>query len=269
MGYAILILLILFLLYLLAISGRMDYPRRKMMEGFHYAHRGLHGNGIPENSMAAFKSAKRRGYGIELDLHLLKDGSLAVFHDSALKRTTGAEGYIEDLTAQDLPNYRLEGTEETIPTFEQVLKLYAGAAPLIIELKPVKGNHAALAKAACKALVGYKGAYCMESFDPRCLMWLKKHRPSVVRGQLSQNFFRSGEKLSPVIKFLLTHHLLNFLTEPDFIAYRFEHRRGSISNFFCKKLWRLQFVGWTIRDQETHDAVVKAGWLSIFENFKP
>ena len=39
----------------------------------------------------------------------------------------------------------------------------------------------------------YKGAYCVESFDPRCILWLKKHRPLIIRGQLSENFFRGSE----------------------------------------------------------------------------
>lgn len=269
MGYAFLILLILFLIYLLAICGRRDHQKIKLLQGFHYAHRGLHGNGIPENSMAAFKAARKRGYGIELDVHLLKDGTLAVFHDSTLIRTTGQEGILEDLTKEDLQSYCLEGTEETIPTFQQVLELYSGKAPLIIELKPYRKNHAALAKATCEALRGYKGMWCIESFDPRCLMWLKKHRKGVIRGQLSQNFFKSPEKLSPVIKFLLTHHLMNFLTQPDFLAYRFEHRKDSLSTFLCKKWWRMPFVAWTVKDPETHAAAMKEGWLSIFEGFRP
>lgn len=268
MVIALIVIIVLLLLFLLAVRGRSGRPELTELRRFHYAHRGLHGNGVPENSMAAFRAALEHGCGIELDIHLLKDGTLAVIHDSQLKRTTGAEGIIEDLTADDLTKYRLDGTEETIPTFQQVLELFDGKAPLIIELKPVK-NQAALAEAACKALENYKGAYCMESFDPRCLLWLKKHRPEIIRGQLSQNFMKSDEKLSPVIKFLLTHSLLNFLTAPDFIAYRFEHRKSTPSVAICKNLWKMQCVGWTIRDKETHAAAQNEGWLSIFENFLP
>ena len=98
----IVILLVLILLYLLALCCRTGHPGWQQLTGWHYAHRGLHGNGIPENSMAAFRLALEKGYGIELDVHLLKDGTLAVIHDSALKRTTGAEGRIEDLTKAQL-----------------------------------------------------------------------------------------------------------------------------------------------------------------------
>ena len=113
----IIILAIVCLLYLLSLRGRTGHPVLEAMQNFGYAHRGLHGNGVPENSMAAFKAALDHGYGIELDIHLLKDGNLAVIHDSLLNRTTGQSGYVEDLTTAELKEYSLEGTEETIPEF--------------------------------------------------------------------------------------------------------------------------------------------------------
>ena len=59
-----------------------------------YAHRGFHNKPkVPENSMTAFCHAAAHGFGIELDVHLTKDGRLAVIHDSSLKRTCGG-GYI-------------------------------------------------------------------------------------------------------------------------------------------------------------------------------
>ena len=172
---AFIVLLFLAMLYIGSVGGRPGHPGLKDLRGWNYAHRGLHSQGIPENSMAAFRASLERGYGIEFDLHLLKDGNLAVIHDSLLKRTTGAEGRIEDLTTEDLTNYRLEGTEETIPTFRQLLDLYDGKAPLIVELKPENGNHAKLAETACEMLKDYPGIYCIESFDPRCVHWLKKY----------------------------------------------------------------------------------------------
>ena len=76
---------------LLTLRGRTGHPGLEALRGWGYAHRGLHGDGVPENSMAAFKAALDHGYGIELDIHLLKDGNLAVIHDASLKRTAGAD----------------------------------------------------------------------------------------------------------------------------------------------------------------------------------
>lgn len=261
------IFIALIVLYFLAIRGRTGHPGLRNIRGWSYAHRGLHGSGLPENSMAAFRAALDAGYGIELDIHLLADGNLAVMHDSALSRTTGQPGNIEDLTTADLHNYPLEGTRETIPEFRQVLELFAGKAPMIVELKPKGGNHAALTEAACKMLEGYEGVYCMESFDPRCLMWLKKHRPDIIRGQLSEDYFASKVKLPGILKWLLSNLLSNFLTRPDFIAYNYSHRYCTLSNLFC--LHHLTGASWTLRNQEEYDTAVKEGWVPIFEGFRP
>ena len=155
------IVILLLILFALAVRGRRGHKDLAALRRWKYAHRGLHDENLPENSMGAFKAALDHGYGIELDLHLLRDGNLAVMHDSALLRTTGAAGDIEDLTTEQLKDYRLNGTGETIPTFQQVLDLYAGKAPLVIELKPVKNNHAALTARTLQMLEGYNGLYCI------------------------------------------------------------------------------------------------------------
>lgn len=263
------LLLYLLLAYLLATRCRRNHPGWKELLGWSYAHRGLHGDGIPENSMAAFRAALDGGYGVELDLHLLRDGNLAVIHDSLLNRTTGLAGRVEDLTTEDLKAYRLEGTEETIPEFGEVLALFHGKAPMIVELKPTDGNQAALASAACKMLETYPGVFCMESFDPKCLMWLRRNRPDIIRGQLSENYFKSRSDLPDLLKFVLTHNLLNFLTVPDFIAYNYAHRLDSPSNRLCLQLWKARGVSWTLRNQADYNTAVQEGWLPIFEGFRP
>ena len=262
------ILAILALAYVYILKGRTGHKDLPALRGWYYAHRGLHSPGVPENSMAAFRAAKNGGYGIELDIHLMKDGNLAVIHDHSLLRTAGADVQIEDLTLPQLLEYNLEGTGERIPLFSDVLKLYNGEAPLIVELKPTTKNHAALCKAACDMLANYQGAYCVESFDPRCVSWLRKNRKEIIRGQLTENFFRSNSKLPGVVKFLMKYNFFNVATRPDFIAYRFADRKN-VSNFLCRKLWGLQGVTWTIRTKEDFDTAVSEGWIPIFENFNP
>lgn len=263
------LLLIIIALLLFATYCRKGHEGLKDLQGWGYAHRGLHGDGIPENSMAAFKAALDGGYGVELDVHLLKDGNLAVIHDSLLNRTAGVPGRIEDLTTEELKNYPLEGTEQTIPEFMDVLTLFNGKAPLIVELKPVDGNHAALCQATCDMLAGYKGVYCVESFDPRCVAWLKKNKPQIIRGQLTENFLKSRNDLPDYQKFMLTHNLMNVLGRPDFVAYKFADRKDSFTTELCRKLWGAQGVTWTLKTQEEYDMAVKEGWLPIFEGFRP
>lgn len=269
MTVILIVVILLLALYVLSTVGRTGHEGLPALRGWAYAHRGLHGNGVPENSMEAFRRAKEAGCGIELDIHLLSDGNLAVIHDARLKRTTGAEGLVEDLTARQLQDYKLEGTEETIPEFRQVLDLFDGCAPLIVELKCERNNYAALCRAACEMLDSYNGAYCLESFDPRCIYWLRKNRPDIIRGQLTENYFvTSNAKLPWYLKFVLVNQMLNFLTLPDFVAYKFKDRR-TISNALCRKLWGVQGVTWTLKTKQEYAVAVSEGWIPIFEGFEP
>ena len=255
-------------LYVLSTQGRNGHPGLAALRGWNYAHRGLHGEGRPENSMAAFRAALDHGYGIELDIHLMKDGNLAVIHDTSLKRTAGTDVKITDLCVEDLENYRLEGTEEQIPLFSQVLELFAGKAPLIIELKS-DHNAPELVAAAVKIMEGYEGPYCMESFDPRCIMELKKQAPQIIRGQLTMDYFKETKSpLSKALKWALTQHAENFLTKPDFVACRFSDR-NVLGSRLARKFWGIQGVTWTLRSKEDFDTAVAEGWLPIFENFIP
>ena len=264
----IIVFIALILFYLLSLSGRKNHPGLKPLQGWSYAHRGLHGDGCPENSMAAFEAALNGGYGIELDIHLLSDGNIAVIHDSSLKRTTSREGTIEELTTAQLKEYTLEGTSETIPEFSQVLELFAGKAPLIVELKTANNNHAALCEAACKLLDHYQGPFCVESFDPRCVLWLKKHRPEFIRGQLVEDFTRIESTVPWILRFCLTHQLFNFVLRPDFVAHKFSERK-LLSNLLVRKLWGIQGVTWTLRSMQEYEIAAKERYLPIFENFVP
>ena len=268
MWYLLSIPVVLAALYVLTTCCRKGHPGLEPLRAWRYAHRGLHGDGAPENSMEAFRRALAGGYGMELDIHLLKDGSLAVLHDHSLKRTAGADVVIEDLTAETLQNYSLEGTEETIPLFSQVLELVDGRAPLIVELKSTTENYAALCQAAVAMLDGYSGVYCIESFDPRCIGWLRRNRPELVRGQLAENFFRTKGGVNPVFKALMSWQLTHFLTLPDFVAFKYRDRKN-LGTFLSRKLWGAQGVSWTLKTQEELDIAEQEGWIPIFEGFKP
>lgn len=256
--------------YVLSTICRASFQEMRYLRGFGYAHRGLHSPGVPENSMAAFRAARDGGFGIELDVHLMKDGNLAVIHDHSLLRTAGVDVKIEDLTAQELENYRLEGTDEKIPLFEQVIELFAGRKePLIVELKVDGKNYGALAETVCDMLENKNVHYCLESFDPRCVKWLKNHRGEVLRGQLAENYFKSKNcKLNFFLKFLLTHQMMNIVTQPDFVAYKFEDR-NTLENLLVRKVWLAQCVTWTVRNREDYQKALKQDCIVIFEGFVP
>ena len=139
------------------------------------AHRGLHTKEFTENGMKAFKNAIDHGVAFEFDIHLTKDGELVVCHDENLKRTTGKDGIIEDLTLKEIKEYRLlDGGE--IPTLQEVFDLNKEKVPMVIELKVFRKNYkelAAKAKEAFKNIKDKKNAMII-SFDPRSLWPLKK-----------------------------------------------------------------------------------------------
>ena len=188
--------------------------------------------------------------------------------NSDLKRCANVEGQIEDLDLEGLRKLRLEGTDEQVPLFDDVLALFEGKQPLIIELKTAKGNHRALAEAVCRRLDSYTGDFCIESFDPFAVADVRKLRPGICRGQLSMNFLKEPSGLPWYQRFLMTNVLLNWYTRPDFLAYQFSDRDN-----FCldlaRRVWGVQEVSWTIRSKEDLLACEKFGSIGIFEKFDP
>ncbi|MDD6213114.1 MAG: glycerophosphodiester phosphodiesterase family protein [Clostridiales bacterium] len=212
-----------------------------------FAHRGLHGdrNIAPENSLAAFKRAVRRGYGMELDIQFSRDHQIVVFHDETLQRVCQVEGKVSDYTYRELQQFPLYQSQQRIPLLKDVLNLTKGRVPLLIEFK-TPGNRfdRRLCEDTAALLDTYQGPFCIESFHPMVLYWFRKHRPLVRRGQLCTNFFRTHAKGQRWQFFLLETMVTNFLTKPDFIAYDHRFRR---SLFF--RIWKhfTTPVGWTVR----------------------
>ncbi len=99
-----------------------------------YAHRGVCAR-LPENTLAAFSRAVDLGVaGIELDVHLSRDGIPVVIHDHTTDRTTNGTGRIHEFTAHEL-GLLDAGGGQFVPTLEQVLRLAAGRLRVNIELK--------------------------------------------------------------------------------------------------------------------------------------
>lgn len=89
----------------------------------------------PENTLRAFRRALDAGAaGVELDVHLTKDGRLAVIHDETLDRTTNGRGRVQDFTLAELQNLDA-GQGERIPSLEDVVELVRGRGQLLVELK--------------------------------------------------------------------------------------------------------------------------------------
>ena len=256
-------------LYLLALMPRMvKRPDTSLFKKRYFAHRGLHDNkgDAPENSMAAFRKAVEADYGMELDVHVTKDGIPVIFHDSKLERMCGVDGEIQDYTYEELQQFTLADSKERIPKLEELLLMVHGRVPLIVEIKSDNAD-ASCCAVIDKMLRAYDGEYCIESFDPRVLWWFRRHHKEVVRGQLSSNFSKDGGHKS-VFFFLLTHLLFNFMTKPDFIAYNHEFMEEP-GRKLCRKLYRKPAAAWTIRSCEELRKTQEEFDVFIFESFTP
>lgn len=264
----IVILFVLAWLWLIApqMSRRPDFaPFAK----FDYAHRGLHDlpDGVPENSLTGFRLAQKAGYGMEFDLQLTKDKRVVVHHDHSILRSCGGNRVISDMTYNELQQYGLFGTNERIPLFREVLAALDGSTPLIIELKGYN-DPAELCELVMKELSGYKGLYCVESFDPRIVRWFRKNHPEIVRGQLMGRFRKGDEEMSGFEAFCARNLLTNWFARPNFEAYDILSR-DIPAMALAKGLLGIQEVSWTIRTQEEYDKAKRLGSLVIFEHIRP
>lgn len=260
--YIICIIAVAALLYLLAIRGSgRRVPDELRVD---YAHRGLFGDGIPENSLAAFDAAASAGFGIEFDIQLSRDGEVMVFHDYSLERMTGHTSKLCELTLSELKGLSL-GQNERIPTLDEVLALVDGRVPLLIELKGESAD-SSLCQKAVEKLDKYSGAYCVESFNPLLLNKFKKLRPQVTRGLLYTKFSRS--KKTWALDFLLTSLIFNFMASPDFIAYDIAHP-DTFALRLCRALFHPALFVWTVRSRAEYDKVKSVGGSPIFEGFVP
>ncbi|PSN14964.1 glycerophosphodiester phosphodiesterase [filamentous cyanobacterium CCP5] len=228
------------------------------------AHRGLHnGSSIPENSINAFAAAIEQNYPIELDIQLLADGELAVFHDKDLERMTGESGKITDQTLKTIHHFKLFGTKQYIPSLEEVLKFIGGRVPVLIEIKN-EGEIGPLEQKLIETLAGYLGDVAVQAFNPLSLGYLKRHAPHILRGQLSGNF--KGEALPWFQKLLLRNLLLNGASAPNFVAYDLRSL-PSLPTTVTRRLFGLPLIAWTVRSPE--DKAKASRWADnyIFDAF--
>ena len=243
--------------------ARASKEKKTPFLGRYYAHRGLHNTDgtAPENSLPAFRLAAERGYGIELDVHITKDDQIIVFHDDDLLRMCGVDAKTEDFTYAELQQLTLAGTEHRIPLFTEVLEVYAGAGPMVLELKTGPRKYE-LCEKTYELLKGYVGDVCIESFDPRIVRWWRLNAPEYIRGQLAQPAEFYPETQPKILSFALAHSLTNFLGRPHFIAYKLGKK--PLGTCIAEAMGAMKF-SWTSKsllDKQAQDGI-------IFEHYSP
>jgi len=217
--------------------------RAGWLREWRYAHRGLHGPRVVENSPAAFDLALKAGLGIECDIQRSMDGRAMVFHDWALDRLTGEAGQLANRSATSLSAIPLAGSSDTIPTLDAVLDQVRGRVPLLIEIKSKRDKRIApVCLAVRRALEGYRGLHAVMSFDPRVPRWFGAHSPRTVRGLVVTEEGKRG------LKGQWERHSALWHARPDFLAYDV---RDLPSDFAAMQRARgLPVLTWTVRSAE-------------------
>lgn len=261
-----LLILALLALYFWMVAPSGGCKRARKWGGTAFAHRGLHNDVVSENSLGAFEAACNRGFGIELDVQLTRDGRLVVFHDDNLQRMTGDTRRVDALDFDQLQALPLPDGSR-IPAFEAVLRCVDGRVPLLVELKNGKQNQL-LCQKTLECLRGYKGPYIVESFNPMILRWFKQNAPEIIRGQLVSEKASYMPDFSVFVAVILSNLALNMLARPDFVAYDVS-AEGFYAPRIQRKLFSTPLAAWTVTDSNLYDELIDRGEMPIFEGFLP
>ncbi|WP_299674929.1 glycerophosphodiester phosphodiesterase family protein [uncultured Dokdonia sp.] len=227
------------------------------------AHRGLHDGNLktPENSLSAFAKAIKENYPIELDIQIIQDGTVIVFHDTDLKRICNNSKKTRSLTKATLKEHTLFNTSETIPTLQEVLDIVKGQVPLLIEFK-TNSLSKKLEQNTLSLLKEYKGAIALQSFNRSSVKWLCKQHHSYPVGQLAE----PSHAIKP-LNYIYDYLQLNKNMSPDFVAYDIDDLPNKRVSYFKEK--GVPILLWTARSQsqiETHKTLADN---IIFEGFTP
>lgn len=245
-------------------------PSPGWLVGRPIAHRGLHDpeHGIAENSLGAARAAASRGYAIECDLRLSRDGKVFVFHDDLLDRLTEEHGAFASRDSGELERIALRGQGETIPTLAEWLAAIKGAVPLILELKSDFSGDLSLAAAAAAALVDYSGPVALKSFDPALIAALRDRAPPWPLGIVAQSDYEDEEfnELTPSQWRALTRFTHAAETRPDFLSWRAADLPVQVVEF-GRACAGLPVMTWTIRSPQQAEVAYKHADQIIFEGF--
>lgn len=231
------------------------------------AHRGLHDEKYPENSMPAFAKAIEYGFNIEIDVHLTADKQIVVFHDDNLKRVCGLDKPVKACTLKELKKLRLCGSEYAIPTLDEFLELVKGQVGILCEIKGVLPWELDISKAVLDRLKNYDGNIALQSFNFGAVRYCIKHS-DLPCGQLcTWHGTKPGQSRSHLVDFMGKLWVLR-ISKPHFAAYdvRAMDKRYPENKYVKKWNKRLPFLIWTVNDEEKLKIALEYANNIIFEN---
>jgi glycerophosphoryl diester phosphodiesterase len=235
------------------------------------AHRGLHDRaaGIIENSASAFAAAAERGFAIECDVQLSRDGVAVIFHDDNLDRLTAETGPVIARTAAELTHLPLRDSTagDCLPLFTDLMRIADGRVLLQIELKRQFDPDAThmLAQRVMDGLKGYRGPIALESFDPNLLVALRRAGCVAPLGIIVEREARRD--LTGGQNFILRNLLHWPLTRFDFISCGHDSLDLPAVRFF--RGLGMPVTVWTVKSSAAALALVGRADQIVFEGFLP
>jgi len=224
------------------------------------AHRGYHDMNRRrwENTLSAFSAALDRGLAIECDVHLAADGVPVVFHDHELRRLTGREGRVNEMTSGELASLPVGGTGDHVPSLAETLALVSGKVPIVIELKGIEGRDDGLVRAVASQLAGYSGKAAIMSFDHHLIRRFPTDAPGVPGGLTAEG---TGVAEIEAHFAMLAHGIC-------FASYNVDHLPNPFVTFVRERL-SMPVITWTVRDPERVRRTFENADQMTFEGFDP
>ncbi|WP_409967845.1 glycerophosphodiester phosphodiesterase [Bengtsoniella intestinalis] len=224
-----------------------------------FAHRGFSGR-YPENTMLAFEKALDAGAdGIELDVHLSKDGIPVIIHDETVNRTTNGTGRVCDLTAVELSaldaNAGFQGQYAPcpVPTLEQYFKWVVNTALITnIELKTNILAYDGLEQLVWDLIVKYQleERILVSSFNHYSVQRMKAIAPLLPCGLLTESWLVNAGDYVQALG-MDTYHPIH----------------GNVNEQLMEELAGVGVYTFTVNEPETVKRLAKLGVAGIIGNF--
>lgn len=227
------------------------------LKGLYIAHRGIQNDSTIENTLPAFKLALNQNVPIELDVHILKDGNIIVYHDNNLKRLMKLNKKISDYTYNELKKLTFPNTDIYIPLLEEVLELINGKVMVVIEIKTSGVYYKDYCKKIVSVLERYSGDFVIQSFDIRIVRWFL-FNTDYITGLLIIKRKRS------FYDWVMRKGIVVDKLAPHFVSVDYQ----IVSKKFVQKFRKEKPVlVWTIRNIEILDKVKKLADSYLIEKF--
>ena len=238
------------------------------------AHRGLHdaAAGVIENTLRAAEAAIAEGFAIECDIQLSADGEAIVFHDETLDRLTEASGPLSALSAAEIANVRIRGTDEPPPAFAALLETVAGRTPIICEIKSRFDGDWRIADRAGALAGAYGGPLAFKSFDHDLAAYLRLRRPHMRAGHPCPiGLLAQASYEDPAWAFLTPEQKQDWtdfdhydLARADFLSFNVDDLPHKIP-FLVKELTGAPIMVWTVRTADQREAAHKWADQIVFD----